>query len=69
MKKLSFEDAENYSVITKYEIKEISSKENLPNHILDDVQISLKESDKREVVSSELVHKQMEKYVQHCLDK
>ncbi len=57
------------SILMKYGIKDIKSKESLPKHILEDVKISLQESDRREVISSEEAHKQMRDYVRNCLDK
>lgn len=57
------------SMLMQYGITDIRSKENLPNHILKEVEISLQESERKEVITSEKVHKEIEEYVQSCLDK
>lgn len=47
------------SMLMQYGITDIKIKENLPNHILKEVEISLQESEHREVIPSEEVHKQI----------
>lgn len=56
-------------MLMKYGITDIKSKENLPNHILKEVEISQQESERREVIISEKVHKEIDEYVQSCLEK
>ncbi len=57
------------SILMKYGIKDIVSKESLPNDIVEDVKISLQESKERRVTPSELVREKIKKYVQNKLDK
>ncbi len=49
--------AEIYSMLYKYGAQDITSSESLPNHILSGVQRSLEESDNRDVIPSDVVHK------------
>lgn len=57
------------SALIRYGIKEIKSKEKLPNYVLEDVKLSLQESDRREIIDSYEVHKRIEEYVQDSLYK
>ncbi len=46
----------------------VVKKEQVPNYMLQEIEKGLEDVKKGNVISSELVHKQMKGYVQNCLD-
>lgn len=51
--------AEICSILTKYGVTNLTSSEPLPNHILKAVEQSIEQSDRREGISSHLVHQEV----------
>lgn len=53
--------AEICAILNQYGVKNLTSKESLPKHLLEDIKESLDESNQRKVTPSHLVHQEMRK--------